>query len=117
MGFAVPGKQVSTNSGGYRHRPFASDGGPSIVVDTIGGTFRSDMCTETERFPVLAAAEVFENRQQQDDFIAALSDAVPKTPALGSFAFRWNGSFGYKLEFTESINNKLASGDFINVAC
>ncbi|WP_298493010.1 hypothetical protein [uncultured Maritimibacter sp.] len=117
MGFAVPAKLASTNSGGYLHRQFNGDDGPSIVVDTIGGTFRSDMCTETEHFPVLAAAEVFENRQQQDGFIAALSDAVPRIPALGSYVLRWNGGFGYKLEFTKSIWTKLSSGDFIYVAC
>jgi hypothetical protein len=93
IGFAAPGAQAGDNSGGYRHVPIDENGTPPVVIDTVGGTFRSDMCTETKHFPVLAATTKFVDHQQQNAFLAALADAVPRIPALGTYALRWNGGF------------------------
>lgn len=116
IGFAVPGAPATDDSGGYRHRPLDGQNAPSVVIDTVGRTFRSDTCTETECFPVLAAATKFQDRLPQDAFLAALRDAVPRIPALGTYALRWNGGFGYKAEFTKSVAEKIHAGDYIDVA-
>lgn len=115
IGFAVPAAQATDTTGGYRHRPVDGKDATSVVIDTIGGIFHSDTCTETELFPKLATATHFKD-QQQDDFLAALANAVPRIPALSSYAFRWNGGFGYRAEFTESAARGIEAGAFLEGA-
>lgn len=116
IGFAVPGAQATDHSGGYRHWPLDGKGFPTVVIDTVGGIFRSDTCSEIESFPELANATHFEDKRQQDAFLAALADAVPRIPALGTYALRWNGGFGYQLEFTAAVASKFKAGEFIIAA-
>jgi len=46
-------------------------------------------------------------------FSDTLKDAVPCIPVMGN-VFRWNGGFGYQVDFTKELLEKLENGAFVS---
>ena len=91
---------------------------PRVVIESIGGRYITNNVygdTPTTRHRIeLAHATHFKTMAQQQAFIAALKDVVPRIPAVAHHLFRWNGGFGYQLNFTKELLEKLENGGFIS---
>ena len=110
-GFTLPLK------GGYRHSPDPSKEASRVIIEVFGGLYTTDTAFENEGFITLATATYFKSKEQQDAYIGALKDAVPRIPAMGAFSFRWDGGFGFQVEFTKENSEKLKNGEFIQYEC
>ena len=95
------------------HVEYPSEETPKVFVSTIGGRYATDSAWGKEGFTTLADATHFETIEQQQLFLEALVDAVPRIPAVGSHAFRWDGGFGYQVQFTQELSEKLKRKDFL----
>ena len=102
MGFSVA-------KNGFRNAEADAHGDPTIVIDEIGGRYYSEIPTKSG-YPVLADANQFGSRSQQEDFTNALCDAVPRMPVTINHASRWDGGFGFKIVFEGEAKQMLVLG-------
>ena len=110
MGFALSETQKAM-------RTPPDSGIPGIVeIGSVGGTYKRDGMYGDEGFSVLADATHFHNRAEQDAFLSALKDALPRIPALQKHAYSQDGGFGYTVTFTDELQTALDAGKYI-AAC
>jgi hypothetical protein len=108
MGFALSETQKSMQTP-------PDSGIPGVIeVGSVGGTYRRDGMYVNEGFAVLADAKHFRNRGEQDAFLNALEDAVPRIPAIISHAFRQDGGFGYTVRISDDLQKALGAGNYIS---
>lgn len=91
---------------------------PRVVIENMGGRYITNKIygdtPTTSRHTELSHATHFNTMAQQQEFIAALKDAVPRIPVVGCHLSRWNGGFGYQVDFTKELLKKLEDGAFID---
>jgi hypothetical protein len=107
MGFALSESLAAC------HAPVDTGIPGKVFVGTIGGTYKRDGMYGDEGFAVLAEATHFRSLDEQQSYLNALSEAVPRIPAVGQHALRQDGGFGYAVTITNELQTALDAGEYI----